>query len=289
MRFSCSTIATLDINRIVIAITMQIQAVDSLGIQIGGIVGADESAPFGGVIPGVAVVQAGIVIVVITTVTDGVGVGDGGIGRARSNGAIAESIIEVSCYHGAVGVDDCLHIAQQVPLEVIAGGHTAGGMLHTDDRTFVVQEYDPFGCGSGALDGFAGFFRNQTARMVVIILLVVSGYQPSLCRACQIRVGLCYPLAETVVGVGMALGAAGQPGQLTLAPCGGHAVIAGRTAHGVVGNAAAAEAGQLVRTVAKGSGSIAAAGGGVQGIVVGLNAGQVANIIIRINKGFARA
>ena len=162
-------------------------------------------------------------------------------------------------------------------------------MLHADDGAFIVQEYDPFGCGSGALDGFAGFFRNQTARMVVIILLVVSGYLPSLCRACQIRVGLCYPLAETVVGVGMALGAAGQPGQLTLAPCGGHAVITGGTAHGVVGNAAAAEAGQLVRTVAKGSGSIAAAGGGVQGIVVGLNAGQVANIIIRINKGFCKS
>ena len=270
MRFSCSTIATLDINRIVIAITMQIQAVDSLGIQIGGIVGADESAPFGGVIPGVAVVQAGIVIVVITTVTDGVGVGDGGIGRARSNGAIAESIIEVSCYHGAVGVDDCLHIAQQVPLEVIAGGHTAGGMLHTDDRTFVVQEYDPFGYSAGALDGFAGFLRNQTARMVVVILLVVSGDITGLCRAypgstCQIGIGLGYSLAESVVSVGVVRsaagqGAAGQPGQLALAPCGGHAVIAGGTAHGVVGNAAAAKAGQLVRTVAKGSGGVAAAG-----------------------------
>ena len=80
-----------------------------------------------------------------------------------------------------------------------------------------------------------------------------------------------------------------EPGQLALAPCGGHAVIAGGTAHGVVGNAAAAEAGQLVCRITEGSGSIAAAGGGVQGIVVGLNAGQVANIIIRINKGFARA
>lgn len=30
-----------------------------------------------------------------------------------------------------------------------------------------------------------------------------------------------------------------EPGQLALAPCGGHAVIAGGTTHGVVGNAAA--------------------------------------------------
>ena len=79
-----------------------------------------------------------------------------------------------------------------------------------------------------------------------------------------------------------------EPGQLALAPCGGHAVITGGTAHGVVGNAAAAEAGQLVRTVAKGSGGIAAAGGAL-GIVVGLDTGQVANIIIRINKGFCKS
>ena len=248
------------VHRIVIAIAIQVQTVDGFGVQIGSIIGRDKSAPFGGVIPGVAVVQAGVVIVVIPSVTDGIRVGDGGIGGAGSDGAIAESIVQVSCYHGAVGVDDCLHIAQQVPLEVIAGGHTAGGMLHADDRTFVVQEYDPFGYGAGTLDGFAGFLRNQAARMVVVILLVVSGDITGLCRACQIRVGLCYPLAETVVGVGMALGAAGQPGQLTLAPCGGHAVITGGTAHGVVADAVAAEAGQLVRTVAKGSGSIAAAG-----------------------------
>ena len=258
------------IHRIVIAIAIQVQTVDGFGVQVGSIIGRNESAPFGGVVPGVAVIQAGIVIVVITTVTDGVGVGDGGIGRARSNGAIAESIIEVSCYHGAVGVDDCLHIAQQVPLEVIAGGHTAGGMLHTDDRTFVVQEYDPFGYSAGALDGFAGFLRNQTARVVIVILLVVSGDITGLCRAypgstCQIGIGLCYPLAESIVSVGVVRSAAGksaagQPGQLAFAPGCGHAVISGGAAHGVVGNAAAAEAGQLVRTVAKGSGGVAAAG-----------------------------
>ena len=228
-----------EVHRIVIAIAIQIQAVDGFGGQVSGIIGRNKSSPFGGVVPGVAVVQAGVVIVVITTVTDGICVCNGGIGGAGSDGAIAESIIEVSGYHSAVGIDDRLHIAQQVALEVIAGGHTAGGMLHADDGAFIIQEYDPFGYSAGALDGFADFLRNQTARVVIVILLVVSGYLPSLCRACQIRVGLCYPLAETVVGVGMALGAAGQPGQLTLAPCGGHAVITGGTAHGVVGNAAA--------------------------------------------------
>ena len=64
------------IHRIVIAIAIQVQTVDGFGVQVGSIIGRNESAPFGGVVPGVAVIQAGIVIVVITTVTDGVGVGD---------------------------------------------------------------------------------------------------------------------------------------------------------------------------------------------------------------------
>ena len=258
------------INRVIIAITIQIQSINGIGVQVGGIVGGNKSAPFGAVIPGVAVVEAGIVIVVIATVTDGVGIGNGGIGGAGSDGTIAESVVQVSCYHSAVGVDDRLHIAQQVPLEVIADGHTAGGMLHTDDGAFIVQEYDPFGYSAGALDGFVDFLCNQTARVVIVILLVVSGNITGLCRAyprsaCEIGIGLCYPLAEGIVSVGVVRsaagqGAAGQPGQLALAPGGGHAIVSGRTAHGVVGNAAAAEAGQLVRTVAKGSGGVAAAG-----------------------------
>ena len=116
--------------------------------------------------------------------------------------------------------------------------------------------------------------------MVIVILLVVSGDITGLCRAypgstCQIGIGLCYPLAESIVSVGVVRSAAGQstagqPGQLALG-C-GHAVIAGGTAHGVVGNAAAAKAGQLVRTVAKGSGN-RSAGNGAGGIVVGFDTG----------------
>ena len=81
------------IHRIIIAIAVEIQAVDGFGIEVGGIVGADETAPLGGVIPGIAVIQAGVVIVVIATVTDGVGIGDGCVGGAGSDGAIALAII----------------------------------------------------------------------------------------------------------------------------------------------------------------------------------------------------
>jgi hypothetical protein len=81
------------VDRIIAAIAIQVQAVDGFGVQVGGIVGRDESAPFGRVIPGVAVIQAGVVIVVIAAVTDGIRVGDGGIGRAGSNGAVAHIYI----------------------------------------------------------------------------------------------------------------------------------------------------------------------------------------------------
>ena len=59
-----------EIDRIVIAIAIQVQAVDGFGVQVGGIVGRDKSAPFGGVIPGVAVIQASVISSVIATVTN---------------------------------------------------------------------------------------------------------------------------------------------------------------------------------------------------------------------------
>ena len=48
------------IHWIVIAIAIQVQAVGGFGIEVGGIIGRDESAPFGAVIPGVAVIQTSI-------------------------------------------------------------------------------------------------------------------------------------------------------------------------------------------------------------------------------------
>ena len=56
------------IHRIVIAIAIEVQAVDGVGVEVGGIVGGDESAPFGAVISGVAIIQAGVLVVIATTV-----------------------------------------------------------------------------------------------------------------------------------------------------------------------------------------------------------------------------
>lgn len=62
-----------EIHRIIIAIAIaiEVQAVDGFGVQIGSIVRADEAAPFGGVISGVAIIQAGIIrtIIAISTKT----------------------------------------------------------------------------------------------------------------------------------------------------------------------------------------------------------------------------
>ena len=81
------------VNGIITAVAIEVQAVYGFGVEVGGIVGRDKSAPFGGVIPGVAVIQAGIVIVVITAVTDGVGIGNGSISGAGSDGAVAYTYI----------------------------------------------------------------------------------------------------------------------------------------------------------------------------------------------------
>ena len=81
------------VNGIITAVAIEVQAVYGFGVEVGGIVGRDKSAPFGAIIPGVAIIQAGIVIVVITAVTDGVGIGDSDVGGAGSYGAVARTYI----------------------------------------------------------------------------------------------------------------------------------------------------------------------------------------------------
>jgi hypothetical protein len=53
------------IHRVVITIVIQVQAVDGFGIQVGGIIGRDESAPLRAIVSSVAIVQAGIVRTII--------------------------------------------------------------------------------------------------------------------------------------------------------------------------------------------------------------------------------
>ena len=74
------------VDGVVITVAILVQAVDGVGVEVGGVVRRNKSAPFGGVIPGVTVVQAGIFVVVVATVADGVGFCYSSI---AGNGAIA--------------------------------------------------------------------------------------------------------------------------------------------------------------------------------------------------------
>ena len=49
------------VNRVVIAVAIQVQAVDGFGVQVGGVIRGDKSSPLGGAVPGVAIIQAGII------------------------------------------------------------------------------------------------------------------------------------------------------------------------------------------------------------------------------------
>ena len=62
-----------EIDRVITTVAILVQAVGGGGVEVGSIVGADKSTPFGAVIPGVAIIQAGIFVVVVATVTNGVG------------------------------------------------------------------------------------------------------------------------------------------------------------------------------------------------------------------------
>jgi hypothetical protein len=83
------------VHRIVVRITVQVQAVDRFGVEVGGIVGRDKSAPLRAIVSSVAIVQAGVVIVVIATVTNGVGICNDGVGGFRRNRAVALGIIQI--------------------------------------------------------------------------------------------------------------------------------------------------------------------------------------------------
>ena len=59
-----------NIDRIITTITIQVQTVDGFGIQVGGIVRADEPSPLGTVVSGIAIVEASVTIVVAPVTDD---------------------------------------------------------------------------------------------------------------------------------------------------------------------------------------------------------------------------
>ena len=53
------------IDRIIIAIAIEVQTIDGLGVQVGSVIRGDKSSPLGGVVPGVAVIQASVICTII--------------------------------------------------------------------------------------------------------------------------------------------------------------------------------------------------------------------------------
>ena len=149
------------IDRIVIAVTVQVQAVDGGGVEVGSVVRADEAAPLRAVISGIAVVQAGFFVVVVTTVTNGVGFCDR---RVAGNSAVTPSVIDILGDQIAIGIVNTNHIAQRIPMEIVGSGHTTGGILHTDDGVAVIQEDNLFFFIGGAVVPCYSFFRRSVCR-----------------------------------------------------------------------------------------------------------------------------
>ena len=75
-----------------------VQAVDGFGVEVGSIVRGDEATPLGGVVPGVAVVQAGIIVVVVAAIADGVGLRHSNIGGFTGNGAVTPHLYSTMVY-----------------------------------------------------------------------------------------------------------------------------------------------------------------------------------------------
>ena len=61
------------IDRIITAVTVQIQTIDGFRVDIGGIIRGDESAPLGVIVSSVQVVKAGFAVAVVTAIANGVG------------------------------------------------------------------------------------------------------------------------------------------------------------------------------------------------------------------------
>ena len=183
------------IHRIIIAIAIQVQAVDGFGIQVSRIIRANESAPLGGVIPGVAIVEAGIAVVVVATVTDWVGIGNIIAGSLAGDSAIAPGVVQILSLQRAVGIVDGYHIALQVLLEIVGVGSAAHGVDHTNDGAFVIQEDNVLVGSTFAVNGFADVFRPKITVTNILHQII----RPSKCFT-KIKLAFsyieCYDLSD---------------------------------------------------------------------------------------------
>ena len=104
-----------------IAIRIQIQSVGIFGVKVSGIVRGDKSAPDRGVVARAEAVKPGVLVVVVTAVSDRV------YGRnavcVERDGAVAICIVCIAANLGAVCVVNGNDVTPQVALEVVCAKH----------------------------------------------------------------------------------------------------------------------------------------------------------------------
>ena len=83
------------VDGVITTVAILVQAVDGFGVEVGSAVGADESTPCRAVISGIAIVQAGIFVVVVAAIADRVSVR---YSRIAGNGAVAIHLYSTMIY-----------------------------------------------------------------------------------------------------------------------------------------------------------------------------------------------
>ncbi len=123
-------------NGIIASIHILIQPIDGFGVEIFGTIGRNKSSPFGAVITGIQIIQAGIAVVVIATVANGVAYSDGSC--VMNNRTVAPGIVSIFCNLYPACVVNGGHITLQVAPEVICVACAALRVNHTNNAAFVI-------------------------------------------------------------------------------------------------------------------------------------------------------
>ena len=121
-------------NRIVQAIGIQIQTVDTIGLKICKIINRHESSDFRIVVSGLQVVQFCFFIVIVATVTNGVEETDSSVVAVNQ---IAPNVIGILCHKRAACIVNPSHVALEIESVIVGIGAV---MDKADAGTRLVEE-----------------------------------------------------------------------------------------------------------------------------------------------------
>jgi len=143
------------VDGIIITIAIQIQPIEAVGIEISRIIRRDESSPFGAIVTRIEIVQAGILVVIVTAISDGI-LGCNTVGIER-NRAITPSIISIAANLGTIGIINTNDVTKQIAAEVVGSCRAvSAGIHHADDAGL--------GCMIKPLNGSMLLYHNSLER-----------------------------------------------------------------------------------------------------------------------------